>query len=142
MRSIMKESNDRGQTKEYETKLEQIINAVKEGFRSQNDFLANTIKGTNQVEQKTPVSQTQHTILHQAQQTPNMQNTQVNQAQLAIMHQIQQSHMMYAQNFPQIPQFIQPANSFQMNHPSLFNVQQDEYASNAIRQKLPSLTNM
>jgi len=47
---------------EYETKLEQIINAVKEGFQSQNDLLANTIKGTNQAEQKTPVNQTQRTI--------------------------------------------------------------------------------
>ena len=66
VRSITKESDDREQTKEYETKLEQIVNAVKEGFKTQNDFLSNTLKGTNQEEQNTPVNQTQQTIMHQA----------------------------------------------------------------------------
>ena len=80
---IMKESNSREKTKKYETKLEQIVNAVKEGFQLQNDLLANTMKGTNQVEQKTPVNQTQRTILHQTQQTPTMQITPVNKASIA-----------------------------------------------------------
>jgi len=58
---ITKERDSREKTKKYETKLEQIVNAVKDGFQLQNDLLANTMKGTNQVEQKTPVNQTQRT---------------------------------------------------------------------------------
>ena len=47
-----KESSSREQTEEHEIKLEQIVNAVKEGFQSQNNLLANTIKGTNQARQE------------------------------------------------------------------------------------------
>merc|ERR1712105_6475 len=108
----------------------------------QNDLLSNTIRETNQEEQNKQANQAQHIIMNQAQQTHNAQNTLINQAQLAILRQLQQSPMMYTQNFPQIPQFMQPANSFQMNHPSPFSAQLDEYTMNAIRQKLPSLTNM
>ena len=71
--------NNKAQTEEYETKLEQIVSAVKEGFKTQNDILSNTIKGTNRGEQNKQTNQAQHIIMNQTQQTPNAQNTLINQ---------------------------------------------------------------
>jgi len=55
---IKKGSNNRIQTEEYETKLEQIVSAVKEGFKTQNDFLSNTIR--EQTKKSKTHKQTKH----------------------------------------------------------------------------------
>ena len=83
-----------------------MVNAVKEGFKSQNDLLSITLKGTNQERQNIPINQAQQVR--------------------ALMHQAQPSLMMYAQNFPQnFPQLMPPTNPYQMNQSSLFNIQPD-----------------
>ena len=134
-----KKSNNREQKLEYESKLEQIVSAVKEGFKSQSDFLSNTLKGTDQ---DTPANQIQQTIMHQTQQTPNTQSTPGNQAQVAIMRQMKQMPIWYPQSYPQVHQFMQPTNSFQMNHLLRFNIQPNKYTTNITRQKLPCLTDI
>jgi len=122
-----KESNNREQKIEYESKLEQIVSAVKEGFKSQCDFLSNTIKGKDQ---DTQANHIQQTIMHKTQQTPNTQSTTGNQAQVAIMRQMKQMPIWYPQRYPQVSQFMQPTNSFQMNHLPRFNIQPYEYTTN------------
>ena len=123
-----KESKAGEKATEYESKLEQIVYAVKEGFKAQNDFLTSMLKGTEQEKQNTPASQIQ-----QARQTTGMRNIPIKQP---IIHQVQQSPRMYEQNFPQISQSMQPANAFQTNQHT-WNMQSDAYAMNNTRQELP-----
>jgi len=59
-----------------------MVNAVKEDFKSQNNLLTITLKGTNQERQNIPINQAQQ--VHE------------------LMQQTQQSPMMYTQNFPQL----------------------------------------
>jgi len=119
-----KEKNMEKPITEYESKLEQIVEAVKEGFKSQNDFLSNTQKGINKERQNIPRNQAQ-----QEQVRAQMQ-----------LHQAQPHPIKYAQNFPQL---VLPNNPYQMNQVSLFNIQPDTFTQmNDIRQKLSNLTNV
>ena len=107
-----KESYVGEQVTEYESKLEQIVNAVKEGFKSQNDALSSTLNGTNQEMHNAPANKIQQATMHQTQQTTIVQNTPIQQL---TVHHAQQPHVMYEQNSPQIPQHMQPADAYQMN---------------------------
>jgi len=126
----IKENNTEEQTAKYESKVEQMVNAVKEGFKSQNDLLSTTLKGTNQEQQNIPINQAQQVRV--------------------LMHQAQPSPIMYAQNFPKlmpptnqnIPQLMPPTNPYQLNQSSLFNIQPDTFTVNNIKQKLPNLPNL
>ena len=80
------ENNKEEWIAEYETKLEQIVTAVKEGLKSQNNFLSSTMGENNQEQQS---------VTRKWGQQLNMQ-----------MPQAQQTPMRYSQN---IPQFMMPA---------------------------------
>ena len=99
--SSSKESNMDEQTAEYEyeyeSRLEYIVNAVKEGFRTQNDLLSSTLKGAHQEQQNTTPKQGQQTNTHLAQPIP----------------------MRHAQNLPKL---MMQGNPFQTNRYSLFNI--------------------
>merc|ERR1712105_358338 len=97
---------------EHESKLEIIVNLVKEGFKAQNDFLSNPLKETQQEQQSAPLNREQ------------IRKAQVYQTQLAAMG--------YAQNFPQ---FMMPAYSFPLNQSPLYNVQSDTKTMNSLGQK-------
>ena len=67
IKSTQKEQNEReknDRTTGIKSNIEQLVNAVKEGFKTQNDFLANTIKGNNQIQQE-PTNQVQGIPLNQ-----------------------------------------------------------------------------
>ena len=81
------------QTTEYKSNIEQLVNAIKEGFKSQRDFLAKILKGTNQVQQNQV--QQMHAQVHQSQAQP--------------------SPLYYTQNYTQnFPQLIPPTNPHQL----------------------------
>jgi len=72
---------------EHKSRIEQMVNTVKEGFTEFNEVLANTLNGTNQLQpqqdnmiqaQNEPINQIKQldTQVHQAQQTPPMLYTQ------------------------------------------------------------------
>ena len=96
--------------------MEQLVNAVKEGFKSQNNFLANMLKGNNQTQQGL-TNQLQTIPLNQIQQV----RAQVHQTQTQAQSF---SPERYAQNFPQ---------PYQLNQPPIFNIQQDPFKLNNMR---------
>ena len=67
---------------ENEYKLEQIVKAVKEEIRSQNNFLSNMQRETNREKQNTLLNQAQHAQIR------------------ALMQQAQSPPATYIQNFP------------------------------------------
>ena len=103
----------------YESKLESIVKAVKEGFKTQNDFLSNALKETQQEQQSTPLNWEQ------------IRKAQVYQTQLAAME--------YAQNFPQ---FMMPAYPFPLNQSPLYNVQPDAKTMNSMGQNQANMPNI
>ena len=99
---------------------------MKEGFKTQNNFSANTIKGNNQIQQE---------LTNEVQSVPSNQIQQVHaqgqQTQTPLP-------MLSAQNVPKFPQMILPTNSYQMNQsrPPIFNLQPDLFTMNNMGQNL------
>ena len=105
------------------SRVEQVVNAVKEGFKGQTRVLSNTARGNNQ-EHRAPIDQAYNMTTNQMERILSPSQKAFIQAQ--EMQRIQSFlSMQWAQNFPQI---MLPANMHTMNQiiqPNVDNTRQN-----------------